>query len=207
MAEKQDNGPPPLENPNSLDYICVECHNKVNSLCLLCLEKALHMTSFTRIYKSTPQPMADSDRSDYVCETCDNTVKSLCLACMETAQLRSNFIRNTRENSDTYAPQPISDTDRSDSAYDVDIISDSSRNTDTTLDIDFTENFDETGTLLKYVTMKRLQCKSLILGGRFERNSDTESDYSDLPPLEETKKFKYDSDEDSDDFPPLVPRT
>ena len=165
MAEKQDNGPPPLENPNSLDYICAECHNKVNSLCLLCLEKALHMTSFTRIYKSTPQPMADSDRSDYVCETCDNTVKSLCLACMETAQLRS------------------------------------------TLDIHITENFDETATLLKYVTIKRLQCKSLILGGRFERNSDTESDYSDLPPLEETKKFKYDSDEHSDDFPPLVPRT
>ena len=76
-----------------------------------------------------------------------------------------------------------------------------------TLDIHITENFDETATLLKYVTIKRLQCKSLILGGRFERNSDTESDYSDMPPLEETKKFKYDSDEDSDDLPPLVPKT
>ena len=149
MAEKQDNGPPPLEDPNSLDYICAECHNKVNSLCLPCLEKALQMTSFTRIYKYTPQPMADSDRTDYVCETCHNKVKSLCHACQEMAQLRANFIRNARDNSDTYAPQPMSDTDRSDSAYDVDIISDSSRSTDTTLDIDFIENVDETGTVLK----------------------------------------------------------
>ena len=55
--------------------------------------------------------------------------------------------------------------------------------------------------------MKCLKFKPLILDGRFVRFSDTETDYSDMPPLEETKKFKYDSDEDSDDFPPLVPRT
>ena len=164
---------------------------------------ALLRTSFTRNDKYTPQPMADSDRTDYVCETCHNKVKSLCHACQEMAQLRANFIRNARDNSDTYAPQPMSDTDRSDSAYDVDIISDSSRSTDTTLDIDFIENVDETGTVLKNVIMKRLQFKSLILDGRFERDSDTETDYSDMPPLEETKKTKADSDENSDDMPPL----
>ena len=92
MAEKQDNGPPPLEDPNSVDYECVVCHNKVNSQCLSCLEKALQMTSFDRIYKYTPQP--DSDGTDSVCEICDNKVKNLCHACWETAQLRSNYIRN-----------------------------------------------------------------------------------------------------------------
>ena len=43
--------------------------------------------------------------------------------------------------------------------------------------------------------------KPLIHGGRFDRDSVT--DYSDMPPLEETKKNKEDSDEDSDDMPPL----
>ena len=51
--------------------------------------------------------------------------------------------------------------------------------------------------------MKHFQCKSFILDGRFERDSDTETDYSDMPPLEETKKTKADSDENSDDMPPL----
>ena len=92
MAERQDNGPPPLEDPNSVDYKCVVCHTKVNSLCLACLEKALQMTSFGRILKYIPQP--DSDGTDSVCEICDNKVKNLCHACWETAQLRSNYIRN-----------------------------------------------------------------------------------------------------------------
>ena len=107
----------------------------------------------------------------------------------------------TRSNT----PQPMSDSDSSDSAYDVDTISDSPRSTDTTLEIDFIENVDETGTVLiaKNVIMKRLKFKPLILDGRFERDSDTETDYSDMPPLEETKKTKDDSDEDSDDMPPL----
>ena len=51
--------------------------------------------------------------------------------------------------------------------------------------------------------MKGLKFKPLILGGRFDRDSDSETDYSDMPPLEETKKNKEDSDEDSDDMPPL----
>ena len=91
MAERQDNGPPPLEDPNSVDYKCVVCHTKVNSLCLACLEKALQMTSFCRILEYIPLP--DSDVTDSVCGICDNKVKNLCLACWEMAQLRSNYIR------------------------------------------------------------------------------------------------------------------
>ena len=92
------------------------------------------------------------------------------------------------------------------------------------------ENFDEAGTLFspRYkpisnpnefqltrtrarnvilcgAAMKGLKFKPLILGGRFNRDSDSDSDYTDMPPLEETKKNKEDSDEDSDytDMPPL----
>ena len=160
MADEEDAGPPPLEDPNSPDYVCVTCQNNVNALCL---------------------------------------------ACQEMAQLRANSTRNERDNSDRDTPQPMSDSDSSDSAYDVDTISDSPRSTDTTLVIDFIENVDETGTVLiaKNVMMKRLKFKPLILDGRFERDSDTETDYSDMPPLEETKKTKDDSDEDSGDMPPL----
>ena len=39
MADKED-GPPPLENPNSPSYVCVECHNNEDSLCLECHEMA-----------------------------------------------------------------------------------------------------------------------------------------------------------------------
>ena len=160
MADKEDAGPPPLEDPNSPDYVCV---------------------------------------------TCQSNIDALCLACQEMAQLRANSTRNDRDDSDRDTPQPMSDSDSSDSAYDVDTISDSPRSTDTTLEIDFIENVDETGTVLraKNVIMKRLKFKLLILDGRFERDSDTETDYSDMPPLEETKKTKDDSDEDSDDMPPL----
>ena len=184
MAHKKDAGPPPLEDPNSPDYVCVQCHNKVNSLCLPCLDMA-------------------KVRTGYVCKTFHNEVKSLCLACQEMTQLRAKFIRKARGDSDRYVPQPMSDTATSDSAYEVDSFCDSPRNTDTSLDIDFIENVDETGTVLKKGIMKRFQLKSLILDGRFERDSDTETDYSDMPPLEETKKTKADSDENSDDMPPL----
>ena len=160
MADKKDAGPPPLEDPNSPDYVCVQCHNNVNALCL---------------------------------------------ACQEMAQLRANSTRNECDDSDRDTPQPMSDSDSSDSAYYADTIIDSPRSTDTTLDLnDIIENVDETGTYLR-AAMKGLKFKPLILDGRFERDSDSETDYSDMPPLEETKKNKEDSDEDSDytDMPPL----
>ena len=91
------------------------------------------------------------------------------------------------------------------------------------------ENFDEAGTLFspRYkpisnpnefqltrtrdrnvilfgAAMKGLKFKPLILGGRFNRDSDSDSDSSDMPPLEETKKNKEDFDEDSDYMPPTI---
>ena len=47
---------------------------------------------------------------------------------------------------------------------------------------------------------KCLKFKPLIHGGRFDRDSDTDTD---MPHLEERNKYKEDSDEDSDDMPPL----
>ena len=184
MAYNKDNGPPPLEDPNSPDYKCSVCHNRVNSLCLPCLDMA-------------------KIRAGFVCETFHNEVTSLCHACQEMAQLRANFIRNARDNTDSYAPQPMSDTARSDSQYDVDVISDSSRSTDTTLDIDWIENLDRTVPEVKEVTMMRFQLASLFRDGKFEKDSETECDYSDLPPLEEPKKNEAECDEKSDAIPPL----
>ena len=69
MADKKDAGPPPLEDPNSPEYVCVTCHNRVNSLCLACQEMALLRANFTTNERDnsdryTPQAMSDSDMTD-----------------------------------------------------------------------------------------------------------------------------------------------
>ena len=156
MAEKEDNGPSPLEDPNSVDYDCSVCHNMYT-------------------------PHTDSDGTDYVCEICDtNKVKHICHTCMETRLYYYNK-----------------------NAHDVEVISDSSRSSDS--ELDFVQNLDESGFLFKHLTMKLELCKSITFEKRVERDSDTEDDYTDMPPLEETKKTNFDTDEDSDELPPLEP--
>ena len=184
MAYKKDAGPPPLQDPNSPDYKCSVCHNRVNSLCLPCLDMA-------------------KIRAGFVCETFHNEVTSPCHACQEMAQQRANIIKNARDNSHSYAPQPMSDTDRSDSQYDVDVICDSSTSTDTTSDIDWILNLERTVSVLKEVIMMQSQLNSPILDDRSEKDSDIETESSDMPPLEETKKTNADCDENCDDMPPL----
>ena len=98
MADKKDAGPPPLEDPNSPDYVCVTCHNRVNSLCL---------------------------------------------ACQEMVLLRADFIRNERDRCDRYTPQPMSDSDKSDSAYDADTISDSPSSSSSTLQLNLSDNSND----------------------------------------------------------------
>ena len=153
------------------------------------------MTSFGRIYKYIPLP--DSELTDDVCEICANKVKSYFHGCMEMAQLRSKDIRNARDDSDTSAPQPMPDTDRSDSAVDVDVICDSSRSSDTNLDIDFVENLDGSDLYLRMLTERRLAWESYMLRRRLERDSDTkkETDDTDMPPLEKMKITEIDSAE------------
>ena len=159
MAEKEDNGPSPLEDPNSVDYDCSVCHNMYT-------------------------PHTDSDGTDYVCEICDtNKEKNLCHACLERIQLRSYYYMKN--------------------AHDVDVISDSSRSSDTNLDV--VQNFDESDLLVKQLAMRLELCKSMTFEKRVDRDSDTECDYTDMPPLEKAKKAKFDTDEDSDEVPPIVP--
>ena len=129
-------------------------------------------------------PHTDSDGTDYVCEICDtNKVKHICHTCMETIEQREYYYNKN--------------------AHDVEVISDSSLSSDS--ELDFLQNLDETGFLFKHLTMKLQLCKSITFEKRVERDSDTEDDYTDMPPLEETKKTNFDTDEDSDELPPLEP--
>ena len=100
-----------------------------------------------------------------------------------------------------------SDSDTSSNKY-ANNISDSPRSTDTSLDFnDIIENVDGAHGArymdIYRAVMNELTFKPLIVDGRIERDSDSDTDYSDMPPLEERKKIKNDSDEDSDDMPPL----
>ena len=172
MAYKKDAGPPPLQDPNSPDYECSVCHNRVNSLCGPCLDMA-------KIRAGT----------------------SPCHACQEMGQQRANIIKNASailknalDNSHSYAPQPMSDTD---------VICDSSTSTDTCSDIDWILNLERTVSVLKEVIMMQSQLNSPILDDRSEKDSDIETESSDMPPLEETKKTNADCDENCDDMPPL----
>ena len=126
-------------------------------------------------------PHTDSDGNDFWCEKCDtNKVKHICHTCMETTLYYYNK-----------------------NAHDVEVISDSSLSSDS--ELDFLQNLDETDFLFKHLTMKRQLCKSLTFEKRVERDSDTDEDYTDMPPLEEAKKTNFDTDEDSDELPPLEP--
>ena len=186
MADNKDAGPPPLENPNSPDYVCVTCQNRVNSLCL---------------------------------------------ACQELALLRANSTTNERDNSDSYTPQAMSDSDMTDSAYDADTIIDSPNSRSSTLQLNFSDNSNDENNVSDYnlndeeveiikepapLMPRRRPIKSmltvlfgacergktfkpLIVGNRFDlvsnavSNDPDDSEFSDMPPLEG-------SDEDDGDF-------
>ena len=183
MAHKEDAGPPPLEDPNSPDYVCVYCQSNVDALCLECQNMAELTANSTR---------NDSDDSD----------RDTPLDIDDESQ---SYVGHMIDHEDPESPVY---SDSSDSAY-ADTISDSPRSTDTTLDLnDIIENVDEACTSARNVSicgaaMKGLKFKPLILDGRFERDSTSETDDSDMSSLEERKKNKEDSDEDSDDMPPL----
>ena len=99
-----------------------------------------------------------------------------------------------------------SDSDTSSNKY-ANNISDSSRSTDTSFEFnEIIENIDRAHGA-RYMDMYRgvmneLTIKPLIVDGRIERDSDCDTD-SDMPPLEEIKKIKNESDEHSDDIRPL----
>ena len=67
MADKENDGPPPLEDPNSPNYICVVCQNNVDALCQECQETAHLRVNYTRNYSGgeddkLSETSNDSDR-------------------------------------------------------------------------------------------------------------------------------------------------
>ena len=87
-------------------------------------------------------PLQDLNSPDYVCVTCQNRVNSLCLPCQELALLRGNSTTNERDNSDSYPPEPMSDSDK-DSAYDADTIIDSPNSRSSTLQLYVSDNSND----------------------------------------------------------------
>ena len=100
------------------------------------------------------------------------------------------------------------DSDTSSNRY-ANNISDSSRSSDTSFELqEIIENMDRAdGHRYYYMNMYRdvmhqLTNQPLIVDGKIVRDSDSDTD-SDMPSLEQIKKIKNESAEDSDDIRPL----
>ena len=170
MADKENDGPPPLEDPNSPDYICVICQNNVDALCHECQETAELRANYTRNDSGgQDDKVSETSNSAYDGETIrddsddsdrDNGNPSIPLDIDDESRSYVGHVTDhqdpespvtTRSNS----PEPMSASGTDDSDYYADTIIDSPRSTDTTVDvndIDFgpenephiIHNFDET---------------------------------------------------------------
>ena len=164
-----------------------------------------------------------NNSNDDGCIYCACFGDAVCLECQDMAELRARWTRNERDDSDRDTPLDIDD--ESDTSLDLNDI----ENVDETCtggrnasacrisreraELDRSvfcasySNLDETRTRARNVilygaTMKGLKFKPVILDDIFERDNDSDTD-TEMPPLEETKENKEDSDEDSDELPPL----
>ena len=63
MADNTDIGPPPLEDPNSPEYVCLECQSNEDSLCAECQEMAQLRANSTRNGNSVTLDIDDESRS------------------------------------------------------------------------------------------------------------------------------------------------
>ena len=209
MADKnktrQHDVPPPLEDPNSPDYVCVSCHNNIHNLCLECQHRAQLAANSRR-----------NDRKVDVDELSKTIYYEIDLAPL-IKPIDQGMIASVTSSPKRYVRYMIvpedhesdsdSDSDTSANKY-ANNISDTPLSTDNSFDFnDIIENVDGAhGARYRDISravMNELTLKPLIFDGRFERDNDSDTDYSDMPPLEERKKIKNDSDEDSDDMPPL----
>ena len=177
MADKKDAGPPPLEDPNSPEYVCVTCHNKVNSLCLACQEMALLRANFTRNERDnsdryTPQAMSDSDMTDsaYDADTIIDSPNS------RSSTLQLNFSDNSNDENN------VSDNNLNDE--EVEIIKEPAPLMPRRRPI------KSMLTVLFGACERGKTFKPLIVGNRFDlvsnavSNDPDDSEFSDMPPLE-----------------------
>ena len=88
-------------------------------------------------------PLQDPNTPDSVCPICQDRVDSPCLACQEFALMRANSTANQRDNSDSYTPPAMPDSDMSDSAYDADTIIDSPNSRSSTLKLNVSDSSND----------------------------------------------------------------
>ena len=204
MADKKDAGPPPLENPNIPDYVCVSCHSNIHKLCLECQAMAQLAANSRR----NDRKVDDDELSETICDDSDITPL---IQPIDQAMIASVTSSPKRYVSHMIVPEDHesdSDSDTSSNKY-ANNISDTTLSTENS--VDFNEILENVHGAefpryrdISRAVMNKLQLKPRIFDGRFERDNDSDTDYSDMPPLEERKKIKYESDDDSDDMPPLV---
>ena len=84
MADNENDGPPPLEDPNSPNYICVLCQNNADALCQECQEIAELRANSTRNYSGgeddnmseTSNSATGTDESAYYADTIIDSPRS-----------------------------------------------------------------------------------------------------------------------------------
>ena len=89
MADKKDAGPPHLEDPNSPDYVCVDCQSNVDALCFECQEMAQLTANSTR----NDREGEDDKLSETICDDSDTTsliqpMDQAVIACVKSFQKR-----------------------------------------------------------------------------------------------------------------------
>ena len=105
--------------------------------------RLLHLLKMADNKDAGLPPLQDPNTPDNVCPICQGWVDSPCLACQEFALMRANSTTNQRDNSDSYTPQAMPDSDMSDSAYDADTIIDSPNSRSSTLQLNFSDNSND----------------------------------------------------------------
>ena len=190
--------PPPLEDPNSHDYVCVSCKNKLHNLCLECQHRVQLAAKSVHIDELSNNIFYEIDVAPLI-KPID---QGMIAAVTSSPKMYVRYMIVPPDHDSD------SDSDTSSNKY-ANNISDTPLSTDNSVDFnDILENvhgaeFPRYRDISRAV-MNKLQLKPRIFDGRFERDNDSDTDYSDMPPLEERKKIKNESDDDSDDMPPLV---
>ena len=147
MADKENDGPPPLEDPNSHDYICVVCQNNVHALCQECQETAEVRANSTRNDSGgEDDKLSETSNSAYDGETIrddsDRDTKNPSIPLDIDDESRS-YVGHVIDHEDpespvttrSNSPETMSASGTDDSAYYADTIIDSPTSTDTTVDV------------------------------------------------------------------------
>ena len=130
MADNKDVGPPPVEDPNSPDYVCVVCQSNEDALCHECHEMAQHRANATRNGNSVILDIDDE-------------------SCSYVGHMILHEDPESPVTSRSTTPQPTGAmSESSDSVYDAYTIIDSPTSTDTTVDLNDRDFLDENDVII-----------------------------------------------------------